>query len=72
MKCRICGKPIGLVPSAKERAKKWGGRPSDYSRLFANHADCATQKRNQDTSELIERLQLLPQSLSTFKYRMVE
>ena len=55
MRCTICGKPIVLVPSAKERAEKYGGVPSDYTKLFTTHADCALRKREQDTIALIRR-----------------
>lgn len=56
MKCSICNKPIVLVPSAKERAEKYGGKPSDYTKLFTTHTDCLIAKRNQETSELLERI----------------
>jgi len=52
MNCTICGKPIVLMPSASARAKKFGGKPSDYSKLFREHADCALEKRQHETSEL--------------------
>ena len=55
MKCTHCGKPIILVPSAKERAERFGGKPSDYTRLFTIHADCAIAKREADTLELMRR-----------------
>ena len=56
MNCTICNKPITLVPSANERAKKFGGKPSDYTKLFTTHSQCAIAKRRQETSELMERL----------------
>jgi hypothetical protein len=56
MKCKICQKEIVLYPSAEERAKKYGGKPSNYSKLFTTHSDCTIAKRNQDTLELIDRL----------------
>jgi hypothetical protein len=56
MKCTICQKPIVLFPSAKERARKFGGKPSDYTKLFTTHSTCAINKRNQDTKELMTRL----------------
>lgn len=56
MNCSICGKPIILVPSAKERAKKYGRKPSDYTRLFTTHSECALAKREADTLELMRRL----------------
>lgn len=55
MNCTECGKKIILIPSAKERAAKCGGKPSDYSKLFTVHADCAILKRERETIELIKR-----------------
>jgi hypothetical protein len=55
MKCTHCGKEIILVPSAKERAAKYGGQPSDYTKLFTMHTDCQLELRAQGTSELIKR-----------------
>lgn len=55
MKCTICEKPIILEPSASERAKKFGGKPSDYTQAFTEHSQCAIDKRNKDTSALIKR-----------------
>lgn len=52
-KCTICGKSIVLVPSAAERAEKYGGKPSDYTNLFTTHHACAIAQRNRETSELI-------------------
>lgn len=40
MNCTYCNKPIKLVPSATERAKKHGGKPSDYTKLFTAHNSC--------------------------------
>ena len=40
MKCVHCGYEIVLYPSAKERAKKYGGKPSDYENAFTEHAAC--------------------------------
>jgi len=51
--CTICNKPIKLVPSAKERADKHGGKPSDYTNLFTTHTECALKKRKQETLDLI-------------------
>ena len=56
MKCSICGKPIVLVPSAAERAKQYGGKPSDYTRLFTEHSECVITKREKDTLDLIRSL----------------
>ena len=55
MKCTICGKEIVLVPSAAERARKFGGKPSDYTKLFTEHKSCALEKREQDTKNLIQK-----------------
>lgn len=58
MNCTICGKPIILVPSAKERAAKdvTGKTAAYYTSLFREHADCALKKRGEETSALMERL----------------
>lgn len=45
MKCTICKKEIILVPSAQERARKYGGKASDYTKLFPRHARCELIKR---------------------------
>lgn len=54
-KCTICGKPIVLVPSAQERARRYGGTPQFYTSLFTTHSDCAITKRAADTAELMRR-----------------
>ena len=56
MKCTICGKPIVLVPSAKERSEKYGEPPSYYTKLFTTHTQCFLEKRERDTRELMKRL----------------
>lgn len=56
MKCSICHKEIVLSPSASERAKKYGGRSSDYTKLFTEHTECALKKREADTLELMRRI----------------
>jgi hypothetical protein len=43
--CKFCNRPVPpvkLVPSAKERAEKFGGKPSDYVKLFDRdyHVEC--------------------------------
>ncbi len=40
MICAHCKRPVVLVPSAEERARKFGGSPSDYVKLFPLHVDC--------------------------------
>ena len=56
MNCTICGRPIQLTPSAQERAKKFGGQPSDYIHLFTTHSVCAVAKRRNATYALMRRL----------------
>ena len=41
MKCRHCGYEIVLYPSATARAKKYGGKPADYTAMFTEHSACA-------------------------------
>lgn len=52
--CTICSKPIVLVPSATERAKKYGETPNHYTTLFTAHTKCTLAKRAADTSALIK------------------
>lgn len=54
--CVYCKKPIILVPSAQERAERYGGKPSDYTKQFTYHADCFTKHHQQETSALINRI----------------
>ena len=56
MNCIYCKKKIVLVPSAAQRAKRFGGTPQQYVRLFTSHPECALKERERQTSELIERL----------------
>jgi hypothetical protein len=57
MNCKICGKPIQLVPSAQERAEKAKQRnevppytsPSYYTQLFTTHAECFIAERQRQT-----------------------
>ena len=58
MNCCHCGQPIQLIPSATERAARFGGRPADYTRLFTEHSACAIRYRSEETSRLIEKLRL--------------
>lgn len=55
MVCKYCGKPVILVPSASERARKFGGRPSDYTKLFEDHADCILEARRAAILKLINK-----------------
>lgn len=54
--CDICGKPVVLVPSAAERARKYGGTPAHYEALFPSHAECLVAKRDREARELMARL----------------
>lgn len=56
MNCTICGKPVVLVPTAKERAAKYGGRPADYTALFTTHSQCTLNQRASETSALMRKL----------------
>ena len=56
MKCAICNQDIILVPSAEERAKKYGGTAQFYANLFTVHGECQVRKNRQDSKELMERL----------------
>lgn len=53
MKCKRCDKPIVLAPSAAERAKKYGGTPSSYEKLFEYHSDCLLELRRLGVQELM-------------------
>ncbi len=57
MKCAHCGNEVVLVPSAQERAKKYGGKASYYTNLFPVHADCALIKRDGKQQSLINKEQ---------------
>lgn len=54
--CTICGKKIVLVPSAADRAKKFGGEASDYVKMFTTHSECAVNKRSQESTDLMRKL----------------
>ncbi len=55
-KCTICKKEIVLVPSARERAARFGGKASDYTKMFTAHAACQVAKRSQESVELMRKL----------------
>jgi hypothetical protein len=59
MNCTICKKPITLVPSAAERARKdvTGKTAAYYTSLFTEHAACTLAKRERETLELMRRRQ---------------
>jgi hypothetical protein len=53
MKCTICKENVVLVPSAEYRAKKYGGKPSDYTKLFPRHIKCELEENRKRVSKLI-------------------
>lgn len=55
MNCYHCNQEIILVPSAAERAAKYGGRPENYTNLFRIHNQCQLDLRAQQVSELLQR-----------------
>lgn len=59
-KCIHCGHEIVLVPSAAERARKYGGTPAYYTGLFISHSHCEVEARNKSVREAIERQRSLP------------
>lgn len=54
--CRICRRPIVLVPSAAERARKYGETPAFYTALFDTHASCAVRERSRQAVDLMRRI----------------
>ena len=56
MKSSLCGQPITLSPSAEERAAKdvTGKSAGYYRRLFTEHSECALNKRQTETSALVQ------------------
>lgn len=56
MNCTICNRPIVLVPSAKERAAKYGGTPTFYTHLFTTHSECLVRERSKQASDLMRKL----------------
>lgn len=56
MNCLHCHKPIVLVPSAAERAKKdvTGKTAEYYTRQFDYHAACTLELRAESTSALMK------------------
>ena len=56
MNCNYCKKPVILVPSAAERAAKYGGKAKDYTNLFPYHSQCLIGARAKETSALIRRI----------------
>lgn len=59
-KCTICGKDIVLMPSAADRAKRYGETPAYYSSLFTVHSHCLIAERTAEVLELIKRRTGIP------------
>ena len=55
--CIHCGKPVVLVPSAEERARKdvTGKTAAYYTSLFQAHSDCTIKYRNSGANYLIPK-----------------
>lgn len=49
--CKHCHQPIKLVPSAEERAKKFGGTPDFYKSIFTMHNKCIMELRRQPMNQ---------------------
>lgn len=64
MNCNICGKPILLVPSAIERAQRFGGTAASYTALFPTHSSCTLDKRRADTSAMMARSDELKEQIA--------
>ena len=60
MNCIHCKAPIVLSPSAQERAKKYGGTPESYQKLFTEHPECALKRRQEDTIALLRKQRACP------------
>ena len=56
MRCSICNQEIILIPSAEERAKKYGGTSEFYRKLFTTHGECQVRKNKEEAMELMQRL----------------
>lgn len=55
MICTSCGKPVVLIPSASERAKKSDQTPAYYTALFPKHAECVIRERDEAVRKLMRR-----------------
>lgn len=60
MQCTVCKRPVVLVPSARERAARYGGTAADYVRLFPVHAECTLRVRAAETADLCARIRSAP------------
>lgn len=53
--CKYCNKPVVLMPSAAERARRYGGVPADYTALFPNHSACEVAARSAQAVETMRK-----------------
>lgn len=51
--CKYCGLRVTLTPSAQVRANRYGGKPSDYTKLFPVHPKCMIAERTAQSKELM-------------------
>jgi len=72
MNCTICNQPIVLVPSAAERARKFGGKASDYTKLFTTHSNCALNLRRDNTDILMKKTGLTSELLRLHSLSMTK
>lgn len=62
MKCTHCNEEVVLVPSATERAAKYGGTPDFYTKLFPMHNKCIMELRRKSTMELMKNARRVHQT----------
>ena len=53
MKCSHCNTEVVLVPSASERARKYGETAAFYTKLFPIHSQCQLDIRAEVTRKLM-------------------
>lgn len=67
MKCTHCHEEVVLVPSATERAAKYGGTPEFYTKLFPMHNKCIMELRRQSTLELMQNARRVYQTTNAIR-----
>ena len=73
MKCTMCGKPIILVPSAEERAKKSCETPNYYRKLFTIHSYCLVKKRNYMNRQILNKSKMTQdQKIKTYILKCIK
>lgn len=63
MKCTHCNKEVVLVPSANERAIRYGETPEFYTKLFQMHVKCNLELRHKSTMELMRNARRIYQKV---------